>query len=82
MMEIFSGVLQLNWCTIYLDDIIIFVAIPKGHLQHLWAMFEKLQAAGLKMKLSKCECELKLFYLGHVVSKNGMETDHMKIEAN
>ena len=43
--------LHLNWCIIYLDDIIIFSKDPDDHLKRLEAIFEKLAAAGLKLKL-------------------------------
>ena len=45
-------------------------------------MFEKLATAGLKLKPSKCEFfKLQIAYLGHIVSKDGIETDPKKIEA-
>ena len=44
------GDLHLNWCTIYLDDIIIFLKTAKEHLQRLTGLFEKLSEAGLKLK--------------------------------
>ena len=45
-------------------------------------MFEKLATAGLKLKPSKCEFfKLQVAYLGHIVSKGGIETDPKKIEA-
>ena len=49
---------NLNWCTIYLDDIVIFSKDPTSHLERLEAMFQKLEQARLKLKLSKW----KLFY--------------------
>ena len=43
-------------------------------------MFEKLSKAGLKLKPSKCEFfKEKITYLGHIVSKDGIETDPKKI---
>ena len=45
-------------------------------------IFEKLAAAGLRPKLSKCEFfKLQVTYLGHIVSKNGIKTYPKKIEA-
>ena len=44
--------LNLNWCIIYLDDIVKDLA---SHLERLEAMFQKLEQAGLKLKPSKCE---------------------------
>ena len=38
----------------YLDDIIIFSKDEKEHLEHLRIIFQQLQAAGLKLRKSKC----------------------------
>ena len=38
----------------YLDDIIIFSKTPQEHLSHICMVFEKLKAANLFMKKSKC----------------------------
>ena len=37
------GDLQLNWCLIYLYDVIVFSKMPKDHLVWLRAVFEKLK---------------------------------------
>ena len=47
--------LNLYWCIIYLDDIVIFSKDPVSHLERLEAVFLKLEEAGLKLKPSKCE---------------------------
>ena len=45
-------------------------------------MFKKLTAAGLKLKLSKCELfKTQSVYLAHIISKDGIETDPKKIAA-
>ena len=82
LMESCLGEMHLNWCIIYLDDVIIFSKTPKEHLQRLRAVFEKLSEAGLKLKPSKCKFfKESLNYLGYRVSKNGIKTDPKKIEA-
>ena len=82
LMESCLGDLHLNWCIIYLDDIIIFSKDPDEHITQLTGVFEKLARAGLKLKPSKCEFfKAKLKYLGHVVSQEGIATDPIKIEA-
>ena len=69
----------MNWCIIYLDDVIIFSKTPKEYLECLRGVFEKLTQAGLKLKLKKCiSFKTKLAYLGHIVSKDGIETDPKK----
>ena len=82
LMETCLGELHLNWCIIYLDDIIIFSKTPEEHLRRLKGVFERLAKAGLKLKPSKCEFfRDSLWYLGHVVSPKGIATDPKKIEA-
>ena len=82
LMESCLGELHLNWCVIYLDDVIIFSKTPKEHIQRLRGVFQKLREAGLKLKPSKCEFfKTRISYLGHVVSKDGIETDPKKVNA-
>ena len=74
--------LHLQYCIIYLDDIIVFSKTTKQHLDRLRAVFEHLKKAELKLKPSKCKFfKQELTYLGHVVSKNGIQIDSKKIEA-
>ena len=82
LMESCLGDLHLNWCIIYLDDIIIYSKTPEEHLERLEGVFAKLQKAGLTLKPSKCEFfKSRITYLGHIVSKDGIETDPKKISA-
>ena len=56
--------------------------MPKEHLECLTGVFEKLAQMRLKLKPKKCEfLKTKLAYLGHIVSKEGIETNPIKIEA-
>ena len=82
LMETCLGDLNLHWCIIYLDDIVIFSKDLASHLERLEAVFQKLEEAGLKLKPSKCELfQRQLAYLGHVNSAKGVATDESKIEA-
>ena len=82
LMESCLGDLHLNWCIIYLDDVIVFSKTPKEHIDRLHGVFHKLFLAGLKLKPKKCEFfKLKIAYLGHIVSTKGIETDPKKVEA-
>ena len=82
LMESCLGELHLNWCIIYLDDIIVFSKTPEEHLKRLQGVFEKLAKAGLKLKPSKCEFfKSRITYLGHIISAAGIETNPKKIEA-
>ena len=76
------GELNINWCIVYLDDIIIFSDTKEEHLKRLEAVFQKLCAAGLKLKPSKCFFfREEIEYLGHVVSGKGISTNPNRIEA-
>ena len=80
LMESCLGELHLSWCTIYLDDIIVFSQTPEEHLVRLQAVFDELKVAGLKLKPSKCELFKKqINYLGHVVGHKGVATVPGKI---
>ena len=82
LMESCLGELNLSWCIIYLDDIIVFSQTTEEHLVRLQAVFDKLKAPGLKLKPSKCELFKKqINYLGHVVGQEGVTTDPDKIKA-
>ena len=76
LMESCLGELHLSWCIIYLDDIIVFRQTPEEHLVGLQAVFNKVKAASLKLKPSKCELFRKhINYLEHVVGHRGVATD-------
>ena len=82
LMESCLGDLHLKYSIIYLDDIIIFSKTPGEHLKRLRSVFKKLDETGLRLKPSKCEFfRPQLEYLGHVVSKEGIETNPKKIAA-
>ena len=82
LMESCLSDLHLNWCIIYLDDVIVFLKTPEEHIARLEAVFKKISDAGLKLKPSKCKFfKKRIHYLGHIVSNKGIETDPKKIEA-
>ena len=82
LMESCLGELHLNWCSIYMDDIIVFSRTPEEHIHRLTAVISKLRAAGLKLNPTKCDLfRQQIHYLEHVVSKEGISTDPDKIKA-
>ena len=82
LMETFLRDLNLHWCIIYLDDIVILSKDLASHLKRLEVVFQKLEKAGLKLKPSKCELfQRQLAYLEHVISAKGLATDEGKLEA-
>ena len=76
------GEMNLQECLIFLDDILRFSETFEEHISRLEAVFSRLKQHGLKLKPSRCEFfKSSVGYLGHVVSRNGVETDPDKIEA-
>ena len=66
----------------YLDDIIIFSRSEEEHLIHLEKVFQRLQEAGLKLKLQKCSFFKKhIQYLGHLLSDEGIQPLPEKLES-
>ncbi len=66
----------------YLDDIIVTGKNPETHLGNLELVFQRLQTAGLKVKLLKCELlRSKINFLGHTVDGHGIHTDDSKVLA-
>ena len=69
-----TGILKdFPFAIAYLDDIIIFSKTLQEHLSHIHMVFEKLRAANLSMKKSKCNFFSKeIQYLGHILSTTGI----------
>lgn len=77
MDKVLMGAAAYAMC--YIDDIIIFSETLDDHLKHLEDVLERLQKAGLKLKLSKCEFLMhEVKYLGHIISDKGISPDPEK----
>ena len=73
LMQNCLGKLNLTYCLIYLDDVIVFSKMPKEHLRRMRVVFDCLWEHGLKLKLSKCDVFKSEFnYLAHHVSQKGV----------
>ncbi|VDI31060.1 Hypothetical predicted protein [Mytilus galloprovincialis] len=67
---------------VYVDDILIFSKSFEEHLNHLQLVFDRLISAGLTLKPSKCLfARPEVIYLGHKISKKGVQADISKVEA-
>jgi hypothetical protein len=74
--------LQWEIAVLYLEDIVVYGKSFKDHLLNLEKVFEKLLDAGLKLKPKKCHLMQKeISFLGHIVSKEGVRTDPVKVSA-
>ena len=69
LMQNALGELNLTYCVIYLDDMIVFGCMEEEHLEHLWVVFECFREFNLKLKPSKCSFfQLEIVYLAHHMS--------------
>ena len=66
----------------YLDDVIVYGSTVEETLRNLDQIFERILAAGVKLKAKKCHLfQRETTYLGHVISHEGVKTEPAKIEA-
>ena len=76
------GELNLTYCLIYLDDVIIFSKTEEEHLERMRVVFDRFREHGLKLKPSKCEVfKTEINYLAHHVSKRGVLPSKKNLEA-
>ena len=54
LMQNTLGKLNLTYCIIYFDDVIVFERMEEEHLEHLRVVFECFREFNLKLKPSKC----------------------------
>ena len=82
LMQNCLGELNLTYCLIYLDDVIVFSKMPKEHLQRMHVVFDHLREYGLKLKPSKCEVfKSEINYLAHHVSQKGVLSSKKNLES-
>ena len=82
LMQNCLGELNLTYCLIYLDDVIVFSETPEEHLQRMCVVFDCLREHGLKLKLSKCNVfKSEINYLAHHVSKEGVHPSKKNLES-
>ena len=66
LMQNTLGQLNLMYCMIYLDNIIVFGHMEEEHLEHLCIMLERFLEFNLKLKPSKCSFfQSEIVYLAH-----------------
>ena len=74
--------LNLMYCVIYLDDIIVFGCTGEEHLEHLHMVFERFWEFNLKLKPSKCSFfQSEIMYLAHHISQRGILPSQENVQA-
>src|SRR5436190_14921284 len=70
-----------DFCTAYLDDILIYSENEEEHALHMRKVLEHLQKAGLQADIKKSEFNVNhTKYLGFIVSTTGIEVDPEKVQ--
>ena len=73
LMQNTLGEMNLMYCVIYLDDVIVFGCMEKEHLEQLRVVFERFCKLNLKLKPSKCSFfQSEIMYLAHHISWRGI----------
>ena len=76
------GELNLIYCLIYLDYLIVFLQMEEEHLHQLHVVFDQLREYNLKLKPLKCSLfKEKINYLAHEVSKQGVQPSKTNLKA-
>ena len=82
LMQNCLGKLNLTYCLIYLDDVIVFSEMPEEHLQRMRVVFDRLREHSLKLKPSKCDVfKSEINYLAHHVSQKGVLLSKKNLES-
>ncbi|KAM0713251.1 hypothetical protein Q7P35_000703 [Cladosporium inversicolor] len=70
-----------QFCSAYLDDILIYSRTKEEHVRHVRKVLERLRSAGLFAKLSKCEFFIsETKFLGLIVGQEGFKMDPEKVK--
>ena len=73
LMQNCLGELNLIYCLIYVDDIVVYLHIAEKHLHCLHVVFDQFIEHNLKLKPLKCNFfKEEITYLAHGVSKDGV----------
>ena len=82
LMQNTLGELNLTYCVIYLDDVIVFGHTEEEHLEHLHVVFKRFQEFNLKLKPSKCSFfQSEIVYLAHHISRRGILSSWENVRA-
>ena len=82
LMQNCLGELNLIYCLIYLDNLIMFLQTVEEHLCWLHVMFNQLREYNLELKPSKCSLfKEERNYLAHQVSKQSIWPSNANLKA-
>lgn len=81
MNRVFQAHLR-KFVIIFFDDILVYSPSVQHHREHLKIVFEVLKKNHLLAKRAKCSFrQNSMGFLGHIISKDGMQPDPSKVQA-
>jgi hypothetical protein len=81
MNDLFRPYLR-HFILVFFDDILVYSRSWTDHLTHLQTVLQILSVNSLFAKMSKCQFGvLRVNYLGHIISEQGVAVDPAKIQA-
>ena len=81
LMENVLAGLNLKFCCVFIDDVIIFGKTYEEQLHNLQLVFDRIKIANLKLSPKKCELfKRKVKFVGYIVSEEGIEIDPSKTD--
>ena len=73
--------LNLIYCLIYLDDVVVFLQMAEEHLHQLCVVFDQFREYNLTLKPSECSFfKEEITYLVHWVSKEGVQPSNLNLK--
>lgn len=71
-----------DFCTAYIDDILIYSDNEKDHKRHVRLVLARLREAGLQVDIDKCAFNVtEVRYLGLIITIHGVQMDQEKLKA-
>ena len=70
-----------QFCTVYIDDVLIFSKTIEEHAVHLDKVLQRLYNANLYVKITKCDfLKESIKFLGHIITPEGVKADPAKVD--
>lgn len=70
-----------EFCTAYMDDILIFSRSFEEHVEHVKKVLSRLKQSGLQIDIKKCEFHQKsVKFLGLIITTEGIKMDPSKLQ--
>lgn len=80
---IHSGLRNLNFCFVYLDDLLVVFFSESEYLEHFKCIFQRLFEVSLVLNVEKCKfLQSQVRCLVHVITPKGIQSDPVKMQVN